>query len=964
MDFLDLTVTVPWGKAAWIAAAFAAGYALYRGGAWLLARRGRKTGWFAVGFLFAYTLAVSATVFHLQQRTERQQLQQWAERIARPRDLKSERLFAERVAALADDPKARALAAAVSASYDETAPQDALSGNGSGLSDKAAADSLTAYLRERYFSNHWRGYHFYLTLCRRDESLQIDSSDIVPCLDFFDEKTGRIGEATDCDGLYAMNYGVEYYSYLYRCTLTADLTAEQTKNPTAEQTADPTTNQTADSRTVPTADPTTDQTKNPTSDPTTAVFTDGLTAPAAEDSAAADTAATIYVFVEWGRSKLNLRRGEMPDRYSYAYYVDGALWSRRGHFLYDFDISDKTMATAEAERDKLQDDARQRINAEDAPVFIRENGYLHCVLKLSSAQLLVLTTPALKPISSLHYYSFFLVLFFAAGLLIESLRHRTLFKAGTYAQRLQYTVFGLVACAFAVMGVVSFFFIREIDRDEQTDRLKEKSLSALTALESRFMDFPPDEFPTAGMERPHASPSDDMPDDTPTADRILTQTAGFLTEIARVLSTDLYLFDRDGHFLLSNRNSAEKPKPLCRRPFFHELQAKNSHLLIREENTAADSTARLRRRPYAAGSLTAYAPFRNADNEILGYVMLPYDRFGRSWETVMHRYWGAYLNLFVWISLLTLLAAWLLARYVTRPLKLLSRQMGALQLTEDRLSAPPPLAWRSQDEIGSLVAQYNRMTAQLADSIRQLAEAERQNAWRQMARQVAHEIKNPLTPLQLQMQQLERAYRDRKPDFEERLARFGELLRTQIASLTRMADTFSQLAQWQQPQLQAVDLREAVESAAALFPAPTAFSFDLPDATAVQADPQWLRQILTNLLRNAIQAMEEAETPEPHIRIEASLDETCLLLHIRDNGPGIAPERQSRIYEPHFTTRSAGSGLGLAISRRLAEGMQGALTFAPEAPAEIPDAEPSASTDAAASPARSGAHFILQLPRA
>lgn len=342
--------------------------------------------------------------------------------------------------------------------------------------------------------------------------------------------------------------------------------------------------------------------------------------------------------------------------------------------------------------------------------------------------------------------------------------------------------------------------------------------------------------------------------------------------------------------------------------------------------------------------------------------MLPYDRFGRSWETVMHRYWGAYLNLFVWISLLTLLAAWLLARYATRPLKLLSRQMGALQLTEDRLSAPPPLAWRSQDEIGSLVAQYNRMTAQLADSIRQLAEAERQNAWRQMARQVAHEIKNPLTPLQLQMQQLERAYRDRKPDFEERLARFGELLRTQIASLTRMADTFSQLAQWQQPQLQAVDLREAVESAAALFPAPTAFSFDLPDATAVQADPQWLRQILTNLLRNAIQAMEEAETPEPHIRIEASLDETCLLLHIRDNGPGIAPERQSRIFEPHFTTRSAGSGLGLAISRRLAEGMQGALTFAPEAPAEIPDAEPSASTDDAASPARSGAHFILQLP--
>lgn len=908
MTFLDLTTAAPWAKALWIAAAFAAGYALYRGGAWLLARRGHKTGRFAIGFLFVYALAVSAAVFHLQQRTERKQLLQWAERIARPRDLKSERLFAERVANLGDDPTVHALATAYLSPTEEKAHE--------------AADSLTAYLRDRYFTNHWRGYHFYLTLCRRDESLQIDSLDIVPCLDFFDEKTDRIGEATGREGLYAMNYGVEYYTYLYRCILTP-------------------------------GDPTTDLATDPTAVPQPAV----------------------YLFVEWGRSKLSRRQEEMPAAYSYAYYVDGALWSRRGHFLYDFDISGKTAPethyntaaetvpeTRHGSINETTPTAADTIQATTAtpsekaasevaglPFFLRQDGYLHCVLKLSQAQLLVLTAPALKPAALLHYYSFFLCVFFLAGLLLESLRHRTLFKARTYAQRLQYTVFGLVACAFAILGIVSFFFIREIDRDEHTDRLKEKSISALTALESRFMDFAPDEFPAAALDR--------FP--------------GFLTELAHVLSADLYLFDRDGHFLLSNRSAAEQPQALCRRPFFHELQARNSHLQIREEHRLPDdSTARPRRRPYAANSLTAYAPFRNADNEILGYVMLPYDRFGRSWETVMHRYWGAYLNLFVWISLLTLLAAWLLSRYVTRPLQLLSRQMGALQLTEDRLSAPPPLTWRAQDEIGSLVAEYNRMTAQLSDSIRQLAEAERQNAWRQMARQVAHEIKNPLTPLQLQMQQLERAYRDGKPDFEDRLTRFGELLRTQIASLTRMADTFSQLAQWQQPQWQTVPLREAVESAAALFPAPTAFSFDLPaEPTAVCADPQWLRQILTNLFRNAVQAMEEAGTAEPHIRIEADLHETDLLLHVCDNGPGIAPERQSRIFEPHFTTRSAGSGLGLAISRRLAEGMGGALTFAPATPAErtAEQTGTAAETPATASTteaAATGAHFILQLRRA
>ncbi|MDE5703576.1 MAG: hypothetical protein K2H70_01995, partial [Bacteroidales bacterium] len=400
----------------------------------------------------------------------------------------------------------------------------------------------------------------------------------------------------------------------------------------------------------------------------------------------------VYLFVEWGRSKLSRRQEEMPAAYSYAYYVDGALWSRRGHFLYDFDISGKTMPeTRHGSASETTPTAADTVQATTAtpsekaaseaaglPFFLRQDGYLHCVLKLSQAQLLILTAPALKPAALLYYHSFFLCVFFLAGLLLESLRHRTLFKARTYAQRLQYTVFGLVACAFAILGIVSFFFIREIDRDEHTDRLKEKSISALTALESRFMDFAPDEFPAA---------VDRFPD--------------FLTELAHVLSADLYLFDRDGHFLLSNRLSAEQPQALCRRPFFQELQARNSHLQIREEHRLPDdSTARPRRRLYAANSLTAYAPFRNADNEILGYVMLPYDRFGRSWETVMHRYWGAYLNLFVWISLMTLLAAYLLSRYVTRPLKLLSRQMGALQLTEDRLSAPPPLTWRAQDEIG------------------------------------------------------------------------------------------------------------------------------------------------------------------------------------------------------------------------------------------------------------------------
>lgn len=857
----------PWITVIWITAAFAVGYALYRLGARGLVKRGHKPIWFGIALLVLYALGVSGGVFYLKQRSERQGLQQWAERIAQGRDLKGERAFKEKMTALKND----------------TALPTLLSAR------RASPDSLTAYLKAHYFSDHWRGYHFFLTLCQANENLQIDSAAVVPCLDFFSEKINRIGSETDIAGLYAMDYGIEYYSYLYRINLTELILPQENAATSADLTS---------------AASKTDLTQR----------------------AAAQTAPT-YLFVEWGRSKLNRRQEEMPHHYSYAYYVNGALWSRRGDYLYDFDISEKTA---------LEENTRQ------------ESGYLHYKIQLSPKQLLVLTAPSLKPSTLLYYFSFFLCVFFIGGLLAEGIRHRTLFSRKTYAQRLQYTIFGLVSCAFAILGVVSFFFIRDIDHDEQTDRLKEKSLSALTAFESRFMELSPEEFPTADLVHPLAPAQGN--------ESFVLQTAQFLSELARVLSAEIYLFDRNGHFLLADHDLTQTgstpPKALCRQPFFAELQAKNSHLLIR----------------LSAAQPAAYTPFRNADNEILGYIMMPYPDKGRSLSTVMHRYWGVFLNLFVWIGLLTLLAAYLLSRYVTRPLKLLGKQMSKLQLTDNRLSAPEPLVWHSQDEIGTLVAQYNHTTAQLAESVKQLAEAERQSAWQQMARQVAHEIKNPLTPLQLQIQQLERAYHDGKPDFEQRLARFADLLRTQIASLSHIADTFSQLSQWQQPQWKTIALRQGVERAAALFPAPTVFSFEIDEQTMVNVDAQWLHQILTNLFRNAVQAMEEAQTSEPRIAVRAEASakvaqaaqttqadatnantetaQTHIVLHIFDNGPGIASEKQERIFEPHFTTRSSGSGLGLAISRRLAEGMQGTLTYAP-----------AATTDTL-----TGAHFILQLP--
>ncbi len=292
-------------------------------------------------------------------------------------------------------------------------------------------------------------------------------------------------------------------------------------------------------------------------------------------------------------------------------------------------------------------------------------------------------------------------------------------------------------------------------------------------------------------------------------------------------------------------------------------------------------------------------------------------------------------------GLLALLAAILvvavvLAGQLTRPFGRLREGLRAVGAGE----AEEPIPVETHDEVGELVETFNAMQAQLAESRRQLAEQERELAWSTMARQVAHEIKNPLMPMKLSVQHLQRTFHrpgDEAPPEDVRFA--GQFERTtgmlidQIETLNRIASDFSRFARMPMRAPETLDLSEVAAEAAALFEGPLAESgragLDLDLSAAplpVLADHEELRRVLVNLLTNALQAIPDR--PESgRIRLRTVLADGAAQAHVSDDGTGIPAEIQEQVFQPSFSTKTSGMGLGLAISKRAIEAASGTISF-------------------------------------
>ncbi len=279
-------------------------------------------------------------------------------------------------------------------------------------------------------------------------------------------------------------------------------------------------------------------------------------------------------------------------------------------------------------------------------------------------------------------------------------------------------------------------------------------------------------------------------------------------------------------------------------------------------------------------------------------------------------------QIYILLLIGVILIAYFLSRFVTRSLETIRIRMGQMRLEKKNEKIYLKNATR---EINSLIVSYNKMVDDLADSAEKLAKTERQQAWQEMARQVAHEIKNPLTPMRLTIQSFQKQYDPNDPESKQKLKDFSSLLIQQIDTMSDVAEAFSDFASLPKPKMKKADLVEVTKMAVSIFDKEhIIFSSDKSEIFHKLDKTQWIR-IITNIVQNALQSVPKERNPIIGVQLSTETDKT--ILSITDNGDGIPHEIKDKIFEPKFTTKTSGMGLGLGIVKKIIESHKGSIEY-------------------------------------
>lgn len=323
---------------------------------------------------------------------------------------------------------------------------------------------------------------------------------------------------------------------------------------------------------------------------------------------------------------------------------------------------------------------------------------------------------------------------------------------------------------------------------------------------------------------------------------------------------------------------------------------------------------------------TVYAAIRSSDGEqIQAIIAVPFFESEEELDRLIADVLSNIVNIFVLIFILFLFVSYFVSKQITNPFKLLTQKLKMTGLDDNE-----PMYWPTRDEIGLLVNEYNNMLFKLEESKKVLSETEKETAWREMAKQVAHEIKNPLTPMKLTLQHLLRLQAENKINDPSMLKRPIETLIHQVDTLSDIATSFSTFAKMPLPKNEVMDFKKVVADAIELFKSRDKGMIRFSDETDlptvnIKGDDQLFGRIISNLIINGIQAVEGRK--KPVIQLRLYLEESCAILAVKDNGKGIPEELRNKIFIPNFSTKTEGSGLGLAIAKRGAETAGGQIWF-------------------------------------
>jgi signal transduction histidine kinase len=592
-----------------------------------------------------------------------------------------------------------------------------------------------------------------------------------------------------------------------------------------------------------------------------------------------------------------------PDEfkdYSYAYYVDKHLKLQHGKYDY-------SLVNTEFKGDPKKFTSKTTLATNSSGIDLWST-YDHLIYQTTDRNVLVVSKKQSLIIGTITSVTFFFIVFLTFSVLALLMRwlwarikilyiENNYFHWGLklnfgnilYKTRIQFSIVLAVVITLVMVGAITYFSIVQQYDEQQDTTISDRVTRIGTA------------FTKAGL-------GDELENINPDF------TTKFI-DFANTYSADLTLFGLDGAELASTQPKIYDDGLIAKRingKAYVNLNKLHKSVLVNKEIIGELN--------YKAG----YAPVENSKGKLVGYLELPYFSNDSDYRTRLGSLLNAMINVYALIFVAIGLLAIIIARQITTPLNIIQQSLSKTIYGQKN----EPIKWKRKDEIGTLVNEYNTMISTLEQSAQKLAQSERESAWREMAKQVAHEIKNPLTPLKLGLQLLEKSWRDKDPKFDQKFERFSKSFVEQIESLSSIASEFSAFAKMPETRIERLNVFEVLTQAVVVFKQMDniRISFLAPEQPfTISADRDQLLRCFNNLLKNAIEAIPQGR--QGVIEINHLITNKNILLSIKDNGNGIAENLREKIFEPNFTTKSSGTGLGLAFVKNSIENAGGKVWF-------------------------------------
>ncbi len=450
----------------------------------------------------------------------------------------------------------------------------------------------------------------------------------------------------------------------------------------------------------------------------------------------------------------------------------------------------------------------------------------------------------------------------------------------------------LLICFLSIAGstVLSFFILKNNAAEQSKTEMQKKAESLMSALDYAVS---------------HTQiQTGDLP-------RIL---ANDIFEIADINNQDIIIYNLEGDFLISNKDLnliTEKkiPSEIVKQVLSGDKRVDFQNY---DEKTETNITS-------------SYMILKNNMLEPIAIVYFPYYHNDGAYIGVFNKYVNYLVAVNLFVIAFAVWFSWIISNHLTKTLTKFSEMIDRITLFE---SDPQPIKYYQKDELNQLVKAYNRMILQIKEQKERLSFKEKEEAWKEMAKQVAHEVKNPLTPMKLTIQNFERKFDPNDPDIAEKVKNLSKTLVDQIDLVVTVANAFSQFAQLPEKNNEVFDLNKEIKNIINVFSDEKIYFHTNQEKIMMEMDRIYLSRIITNLVANASQAKDEER--ENIINVDVEQRQKRIIISVEDNGIGISEEMYNRIFEPNFTSKSSGMGLGLTMVKKMIEDYKGEISVKSE----------------------------------